>query len=287
MARTRKPASPMLGAAMAAIGDAAETLVRSNSRFRHSLEVAVADIHPDPDQARRHFDPAEIRALAATMQAEGQLQPVLLRRHPDRRGQWILVAGERRWRAAHALGWPSLLAIEHQGDADVAALLENLQRVDLTPVEEARGVKRLAAQKGLSQTRIATLLGRSAAEISATLRLLSLPETFLDRADKVPRNVLVELARLEDGAVRSRLMQQALEGSLTVRAIRAAQAAPSASGAPVPPSDPAPSARFPVAPLARALSALEAWPASERGLTAKERSLLTRLRRQIDAQLKF
>lgn len=282
MAKARKPASPVLGAAMSAIGTATEGLVPQDSRFRHSLEVPVADIQPDPDQARKQFDAAEIRALAATMQAEGQLQPVLLRRDPTRRGQWILVAGERRWRAAQANGWPSLLAIEHSGDADVAALLENLQRVDLTPVEEARGIRRLVSQKGLSQARVAGLLGRSAAEISATLRLLTLPEEFLDHAVGVPRNVLVELARLPDGAMRARLIRQALAGSLTVRAIRAAQQPPPAPA----PARPGPSPHK-LAGLDRTLAEWERQRAQGRALAAADKAALAALRARIDALLVF
>jgi ParB family chromosome partitioning protein len=281
MARSRKTASPVLGAAMSAIGDAAETLVSSSSRFRHSMEVPVADIRADPEQPRKRFDAAELRALGATLQAEGQLQPVLLRRDPARRGQWILVAGERRWRAAQAIGWSSLLAIEHQGDADVAALLENLQRVDLSPVEEAQGVRRLVTQKGFSQARIAALLGRSAAEISATMRLLSLPEAFLSQAAAVPRNVLVELARVPEGPARNRLMQQALAGSLTVRAIRGAlQPQPSR-----PEAARLPSPAFPTAALQGALARLEQWQRRDGAMSPKQRALLVQLQERIASQL--
>ncbi|ONG44807.1 hypothetical protein BKE38_27265 [Pseudoroseomonas deserti] len=221
MSRARKAASPVLGAAMSVIDAAAEALVPQDSRFRHSFEAPLARIRPDPSQPRKQFNPEEISSLAATMAAEGQLQPVLLKRDPELRGGWILVAGERRWRAARHNGWTSLLAIEHEGDAALAALLENLQRVDLTPAEEARGVQRLIAERKLSQAEVATLLGKSAGEVSATLRLLTLPSDFLDRATPLPRNLLVELARLDPGALRDRLMAQAEAGNLTVRALRA------------------------------------------------------------------
>ncbi|MFC3126173.1 ParB/RepB/Spo0J family partition protein [Pseudoroseomonas globiformis] len=279
MVGNRKAASPVLGAAMSAIGSASEALVPSDSRFRHSIEVKLSDVRPDPEQPRRHFDPAEIQALATTMQAEGQLQPVLLRRDPVQRGQWILVAGERRWRAAQLNGWPSLLAIEHAGDAEIAALLENLQRVDLTPVEAAQGIRRLLSSKGISQARAATLLGSSPAEISATLRLLTLPEEFLERAGHLPRNLLVELARLEDGAIRQRLLHQALAGTLTIRAIRAAQA-----GAVRP--EPSSSSE-PLAALERAIARLERQHHVGRRRPEEERAALRALRQRIDALLKF
>ncbi|HWX51575.1 MAG TPA: ParB/RepB/Spo0J family partition protein [Roseomonas sp.] len=279
MRQQRKPASPVLGAAISAIGAASNGLVPRDSRFRHSFEAPLARIRPDPDQPRKRFDPAEIAALAATMAAEGQLQPVLLRRDPEQRGGWILVAGERRWRAAQHNGWTSLLAIEHVGDAALAALLENLQRVDLTPAEEARGLQRLLAARGMSQAAAATLLGRSPAEISATLRLLTLPEEFLERAGTLPRNLLVELARLEPGPLRDRLLRQAEAGSLTVRALRAARAAP----------PPAPRQPQPLRPAV--LKALAARLARRRSqgapLAPDEREQLAALRQRIDDLLDF
>ncbi|TPG46429.1 ParB/RepB/Spo0J family partition protein [Roseomonas nepalensis] len=280
MAQQRKTPSPMLGAAMAAIGEATEGLVAGNSRFRHSFEAPLARVRSDPDQPRKRFDDANIAALAATMQAEGQLQPVLVRRDPEQRGAWILVAGERRWRAAQFSGWSTILAIEHTGDADLAALLENLQRIDLTPVEEARGLQRLLTQRGVNQATAAEMLGRSPAEVSASLRLLTLPPAFLEQAADVPRNVLVELARLKDGPVRDRLMQMASDGSLTVRAIRDARAA-----APPPPRRPPLTDYW--SALERMTLKLERRKAKGEKLSEAERHGLMTLRTRIEALLEF
>ncbi|MXP65536.1 ParB/RepB/Spo0J family partition protein [Roseomonas sp. M0104] len=279
MPPSRRPASPVLGAAMSAIGAASDGLVPGDSRFRHSFEAPLARIRPDPDQPRKRFEPAEIAALAATMAAEGQLQPVLLRRDPEQRGGWILVAGERRWRAARHNGWASLLAIEHGGDAALAALLENLQRVDLTPAEEARGLQRLLDERGMSQAAAAALLGRSPAEVSATLRLLTLPAEFLERAGTLPRNLLVELARLEAGPLRDRLLRQAEAGSLTVRALRAARARP--------PAGPRPPSALRITLLRALAGRLERRKAEGRPLAEEERDHLLALRRRINALLDF
>lgn len=279
----RRPASPVLGAAMSAIGEASAALVPRDSRFRHSFEAPLERIRPDPAQPRRHFDPEALAALAATMAAQGQLQPVLLRRDPERPGGWVLVAGERRWRAARQNGWSSLLAIEHEGDAELAALLENLQRADLAPVEAARGVQRLLAREGMSQAEAARLLGQSPAEISATLRLLTLPEAFLARMARLPRNVLVELARLEEGPVRQRLMQLAERGELTVRAIR--QAARGGPDAPRPEAAGAPRTLLPAAAVERLAARLAARRQSGRPLSPPERDGLEALRREIAALL--
>ncbi|MBI0538474.1 ParB/RepB/Spo0J family partition protein [Roseomonas sp. KE2513] len=276
----KQPPSPMLGAAMAAIGEASEGLVAGNSRFRHSFEAPIARVRSDPNQPRRRFNDADIEALATTMQAEGQLQPVLVRRDPEQRGAWILVAGERRWRAAQFSGWTTILAIEHTGDADLAALLENLQRVDLTPVEEARGLQRLLTQKGVSQAAAAEMLGRSPAEVSACLRMLTLPPEFLEQAVDVPRNVLVELARLEDGPVRNHLMQKATDGSLTVRAIRDARAA-------TPPPPRRPSSTDYWSALERMTLKLEHRKAKGEKLSEAERHGLATLRTRIEALLEF
>ncbi|HET6467412.1 MAG TPA: ParB/RepB/Spo0J family partition protein, partial [Geminicoccaceae bacterium] len=234
MARRGRAASPILGTASALIGAASAVLVSRDSRFRHSFEAALDSVEPDPAQARKRFDEAEIRALAGTMAEQGQLQPILVRPDPAARGRWIIVAGERRWRAARLNGWPAILAIEHDQDPEVAALIENLQRVDLAPVEEARGLERLIRTKGWSQNDAAAALGKSKAEVSATLRILSLPEDVLDAVSTseppLPKNALIELARVERPALRERLLARARAGTLTVRAIRDAVAAAAKAG---------------------------------------------------------
>ncbi|WP_049973982.1 ParB/RepB/Spo0J family partition protein [Azospirillum sp. B4] len=225
----KKRPSPILGAASTMIGEASGELVMSrDSRFHHTIELRMDHIAPDPDQPRKVFSEEELSGLAASMSEQGQLQPILVRRDPIDRGHWIVVAGERRWRAAQRLGWGLILAIEHTGDPEVLALIENLQRVDLTPVEEARGLKRLIEGKGWSQNQAAEALGKTKGEISATLRILSLPDDILDGVLTselgLSRNVLVELSRVDEPAVRERLIQSARSGTLSVRTIRAAKA---------------------------------------------------------------
>ncbi|MEC4590206.1 MULTISPECIES: ParB/RepB/Spo0J family partition protein [Nitrospirillum] len=225
----KKRPSPILGAASAMIGEASGELVMSrDSRFHHSIELQVDHIAPDPEQPRKLFSEEELDGLAASMAEQGQLQPILVRRNPTDRGRWVVVAGERRWRAAQRLGWGVILAIEHTGDPEVLALIENLQRVDLTPVEEARGLKRLIDGKGWTQNQAAEALGKTKGEISATLRILSLPEDILEGVLTselgLSRNVLVELSRVDEPAVRERLIQSARSGTLSIRTIRAAKA---------------------------------------------------------------
>ncbi|MDE1150023.1 MAG: ParB/RepB/Spo0J family partition protein [Azospirillaceae bacterium] len=224
----KKRPSPILGAASALIDEASESLLTRNSRFHHTIELRIDHITADPDQPRKTFSEEELAGLAASMSEQGQLQPILVRRDPIDRGQWMVVAGERRWRAAQRLGWGFILAIEHSGDPEILALIENLQRVDLTPVEEARGLKRLIEGKGWTQNQAAEALGKTKGEISATLRILSLPNDLLEGVLTselgLARNALVELSRVDEPAVRDRLIQSARSGTLSVRSIRAAKA---------------------------------------------------------------
>ena len=220
--KSRRP-SPILGVASAMINEASDNLVSGASRFRHSFEAAMETIQPDPNQPRKIINDDDIASLAATMEERGPAQPILLRRDPLAKGRWFIVAGERRWRAAKRNGWFSILAIEHDGDPEVASLLENLQRVDLTPVEEARGLQRLIEEKNWTQDQAADAIGKPKSDISGTLRILTLPadllEAVLTSEPSIPKNVLIELARVENEPVRTQLLRIAREGSLTVRVI--------------------------------------------------------------------
>jgi len=297
-----KRASPVLGAAMALIDQAGGTLVPKGSRFQHTFEVPVDRIRSDPGQARKVFADVEIAALAATMAEQGQLQPVLLRRDPDRRDAHILVAGERRWRAARLNGWESILAIEHDGDPEVASLIENLQRVGLTAVEEARGLQKLIEGKGWTQMQAAEALGKSKAEVSATLRILTLPETVLDGVLTseldIPRSALVEIARIEDQEVLNQLVELARGGGLTIRAIRAARQPEAKQGGGTEgegasqgdrdgsarDQSPRPK-RFTFGTLDRVASGLKAVREAGRTIDANDRKRLEALRIEIDALL--
>jgi len=289
----RKRPSPILGTAVAMIGEASDTLIARDSRFRHSFEVPVESVRPDPNQARKVFAGAELEELAATMAEHGQLQPILLARDGNASGRWVIVAGERRWRAAMLNGWTSILAIEHDGDPEVASLIENLQRVDLTPVEQARGLSRLIDEKGWTQSKAATSLGKSKAEVSALLRILTLPdevqEAVLTSELDIPKNALIELARIEQADVRQRLLALARAGRLTIRAIRAAAAKAEGWGGDgpdeTPAAKPAPQQRVSLKAVERANAALEAACRMGRPLRPQERQTLVRLKERIEEYL--
>lgn len=282
MARRARPPSPILGAVAATIEAESRALV-TNSSFRHSFEAPVTAVEPNPEQPRRAINEAGLRQLAATMDERGQLQPILLRRHPEQRGRWVIVAGERRWRAAQLLGWPSILAIEHDGDPEVVALLENLQRVDLTVVEEAQGIRRLMDSKGWTQSQAAEAVGRSKGELSAVLRVLSLPPAFLEQVltsePHIPRNTLIELARVRDDDERQRLIAAVRDG-MTIRELRSAKEGQDAG------RDSAASAvRFSTTVLDRLAQRLREVQASGRCLSAQDRERLQHLHSVIEALL--
>lgn len=276
--------SPILGAFSSMIGEASGTLVTDGGRFRHSFEITLDSITPDSAQARKHFDPADIAALAATMAEQGQLQPILVRRDGQARNRWVIVAGERRFRAAQANGWPSLLAIEHGGDPEVAALIENLQRVDLSPVEEARGLQRLIRDKTWSQDRAAAALGKAKSDISATLRILTLPARVLQQVltsePQTPKNVLVELARVDDPAALAGLVKLAGDGGLTIRAIRLAR-----GPKPVPARDITERAEWRLQGVPQVMRSLRRAQAAGLQLEEADRKILQDLRAEIDALL--
>jgi ParB family chromosome partitioning protein len=152
-----------------------------------SLKVPVEQIHPNPWQPRQNFDEAAIKDLADSIRENGILQPILVRRHPEQPAQYQLIAGERRWRAAQLAQLHEVpVVVRELSDLKALeiALLENVQREDLTPLEEAEGYQRLLEEFNHTQANLAQALGKSRSHITNTLRLLGLPEdvkTLLQR----------------------------------------------------------------------------------------------------------
>jgi len=286
MPRQVRKASPILGAAGAAIDIASHALVSGLSKFSHSFEVDIEDVAPNLDQPRRMFDEVAIASLGATLRDQGQLQPILVRRDPAVRDKWVIVAGERRWRAAKLIGWPKLLAIAFEGDAEVAMLLENLQRVDLSPVEEANGIRRLVAEKGWTQEQAAHALGKTKGDVSGTLKILTIPSEILTgvlTSEHPPaKNVLIELSRVEDRDILVKLARMARAGTLTVKAVREARAAPPEIERARPARDDWPAGW---AVVTRAMELIGWLAAHEADVSHREAETLRQLRNAIDAML--
>ena len=172
--------------------------------------VAVAAIEPHPEQPRRRFDEGALEELAVSIAERGVIQPVIVR--PLAGGRYQLVAGERRWRAAqkaqlHEI--PALIRNLEERDVAALALIENIQREDLNPVEEARAYKRLAQLEDLPHMEIAKLVGKSRSHVANFIRLLSLPPAVIEH---------LEARRLEMGHARA-LVGRADAEALAAKAV--------------------------------------------------------------------
>ena len=159
--------------------------------------VPINAIVPNPHQPRKIFAEEEIRELAASIRADGLLQPVVVCRRGE---QYILIAGERRWRAMQSLGWTEAPAVVKEVADDrellVLALVENVQREDLNPIERALGYRELQQKFHLTQEEIAAKMGKSRASVANGLRLLGLPAQIQE---------LVQSGKLSEGHARSLL----------------------------------------------------------------------------------
>src|SRR3954465_10618609 len=161
-------------------------------------EIPVELIAPNPSQPRRHFDEATLAALAQSARPRGLLQPVLVR--PVSGGTYELVAGERRWRAAGLAGLetvPALVRARDNAQSLEIALIENMAREDLNPVEEARACAALVEELGLTREEVGRRVGRSRVAVSNLLRLLDLPDEAL---------ALIEDGALSEGHGRALLL---------------------------------------------------------------------------------
>jgi len=186
--------------------------------------LAVELIVPNPKQPRRSFDDTALQALAGSLRERGVLQPVLVRPVPG--GTYELVAGERRWRAAQIAGLltiPALVRERDDAEALEAALIENMAREDLNPVEEARACAALVEELGLTRETVGLRVGRSRVAVSNLLRLLDLPDEVLARLE---RGELSEghgraLLLAADHADRRRLARSAVAEAWSVRVLEA------------------------------------------------------------------
>jgi ParB family chromosome partitioning protein len=241
----------------------------------HMVEVRLDEIRPSPHQPRRRFEPEGIAALAESLERHGLLQPVVVRRGEGGEG-WELVAGERRLRAARHLGWATIPALMAGGDPEELALIENIQREDLHPLEEAVAVTRLMQRHGYTHEAVGRVLGKPRTTVGEIVSLTTLPEWLREEAHERPvaRHLLVQLARIADPD-EQRAAWEAVKNGASVRTLKARRAA----------SGPRPRA----APVNRILAAatssvreLERLPVAELAANARHRAALLRLRGAVD-----
>jgi ParB family chromosome partitioning protein len=189
-------------------------------------EISVSSIDPNPNQPRNHFDEDSLAELSASIKAIGLLQPVLVRPSttPDR---FELIAGERRWRASKRAGLSTIPAIVRVTD-DVSsveqALVENLHRQDLTPLEEAAAYQQLLEDFSMTHEQVAAKVGKSRSAITNSLRLLTLPPTIQQylAEGRLSAGHAKALLSTPDRALQESLARVAVEQSLTVRGLEEA-----------------------------------------------------------------
>lgn len=186
--------------------------------------LEITGIRPNPFQPRRDFRPDALAALEASLKANGLLQPVTVRPLPGTVDRFELVAGERRLRAATRLGWTEIPALVRSVDDRTMltlALVENLQRSDLNPIDEASGVRRLIEDFGLSHQQVADALGKDRSTISNLLRVLALPDGVrrLLQEDKLSLGHARALLMVSDSRALLALARKTVEEQLSVREV--------------------------------------------------------------------
>jgi ParB family chromosome partitioning protein len=192
-----------------------------NNPRKPDMLIPIENIEANPDQPRRTFSPQGLDDLANSIREKGIIQPLIVRPHPSRSGAYEIVAGERRWRAAQVAQLHEIPAIVRSYDDTEAlevAIIENIQRADLNPIEEAAGYRDLMDKFGHTQERLAEALGKSRSHIANMMRLLNLPDDVLE---------FVRDGRLSAGAARAiltaddpiELAKRAVRDGLSVREI--------------------------------------------------------------------
>jgi ParB family chromosome partitioning protein len=187
---------------------------------RGFLTVPIEQVLPERDQPRRFWDVARLEELAASIKARGVIQPILVRRMPE--GNYRIVAGERRWRAAQQAGLSELPVIVKEvseAEAFELALIENIQRMDLNPIEEAEAYQRLLSEHGLKQDDLATRVGKDRSSVANALRLLKLPPVVREQVAGGSLSVghAKVLLGVDDAKDLSALAHQVTERGLSVR----------------------------------------------------------------------
>jgi len=212
-----------------ALGRGLKALIPDTPKARSGLaEIPVDRLRPNPQQPRRLFDEEALTGLAESIRRHGVLQPLLV--SEDGAGGYVVIAGERRWRAARVAGLETVPAVirERLGAQDglALALVENLQRRDLSPLEEARAFEHLRSEHGLSQAEIAEAVGRDRSTVANALRLLRLPEEIqeLVESGELSAGHGRALLAMPDDETRLLWAGRAIAERLSVRALEDAAA---------------------------------------------------------------
>ena len=207
------------------LGTGLDALFQDNSPIESEksiITLSVNEVEPNREQPRKEFDEKALSELSKSIEKNGVIQPILVR--PVTGGAYQIVAGERRWRAARMAGLQEVpVVIREMSDEDAAvfALIENLQREDLNPVEEAEGIRSLIEEFGMTQEEAADRVGKSRTAVTNTLRLLKLPQNILSMVakGKITAGHARALISLSDEGEMLRIANAVIDNNLTVREV--------------------------------------------------------------------
>ncbi len=207
------------------LGTGLDALFQDNSPIESEksvLTLSVNEVEPNREQPRKEFDENALSELSKSIEQNGVIQPILVR--PVTGGTYQIVAGERRWRAARMAGLtevPVIIREMSDEEAAVFALIENLQREDLNPIEEAVGIRSLIDEFGMTQDEAADRVGKSRVAVTNTLRLLKLPENILSMVakGKITAGHARALISLEDEGRMLKIANAVIDNNLTVREV--------------------------------------------------------------------
>jgi ParB family chromosome partitioning protein len=195
----------------------------SISQGRRTVVTALPldQVRPNPDQPRQHFDETALGELAESIKSHGVLQPIIVKREEG--GGYLLLAGERRWRAAKMAGLTNLPAMVRDDNPLEVAMIENLQREDLTPLEEALGMAALIRDQQYTHAEVADLVHKSRPHVSNTLALTRLPKEIQEEYSADPtvsRDILITVARQKDDEEMLKLWRRVKLERLSVKNFR-------------------------------------------------------------------
>ena len=172
-----------LGRGLSSLMGDTETAQTKNTNVGQETKIPIANLKPSPSQPRRLFNKNSINELADSIKAKGLVQPLVVRPSPSDANSYEIIAGERRWRAAQIAQLhevPAVIRNFNDTEALEIAIIENVQRSDLSPIEEAAGYKRLIENHGHTQEDLSGIVGKSRSHIANIIRLLSLPQSIQD-----------------------------------------------------------------------------------------------------------
>lgn len=187
------------------------------------VDVPLQDLRANPYQPRKAFDPVGLQELADSIAQHGLLQPITVRRDPKDKEKYVVIAGERRFRAHALLERPLIPAVITTGNADEIALIENLQREDLMPLEEAEALERLQKRYGYTQEELAKAVGKARPTVTNLLKLTSLPRKIkreCSTSNVATKSFLIELSKLPSKEAQLAFWDEAKERGVTVREAR-------------------------------------------------------------------